>query len=169
MRLLYFALPLALAACGDRTDEGAQTVGSETAGPAQPDSEAGDRQTTPAEAAPSPEASDAPGIPEFGIPVTLQGRWGLVPADCTSTRGDAKGLLVVGATTLTFYESVARLGEIEARDDRRIRARFSFTGEGMNWTRNETLAASGDGKTLVRTETGGDEPGGPFTYTRCSN
>jgi hypothetical protein len=39
----------------------------------------------------------------------------------------------------------------------------------MNWTRNETLAASGDGKTLVRTETGGDEPGGPFTYTRCSN
>src|SRR5688572_30753552 len=29
------------------------------------------------------------------IPASLHGRWGLTPADCTSTRGDAKGLLIV--------------------------------------------------------------------------
>ena len=38
------------------------------------------------------------------IPASLHGRWGLTPADCTSTRGDAKGLLIVSADGLKFYE-----------------------------------------------------------------
>src|SRR5215218_6684586 len=41
------------------------------------------------------------------IPASLHGRWGLTPADCTSTRGDAKGLLVISADGLKFYESRA--------------------------------------------------------------
>jgi hypothetical protein len=124
---------------------------------------------TPIDAQPpsAPAPSDTSGIPEQGIPTVAQGRWGLVPADCTSTRGDAKGLLTVGATTLTFYESVGKLGTIRDRAENRITAEFAFSGEGMTWSRTETLEVKDGGKTLVRTEAGGDEPGGPFTYTRC--
>jgi hypothetical protein len=102
-----------------------------------------------------------------GIPAALQGRWGLVPADCTSTRGDAKGLLTISPTTLKFYESLGTLGKIRTRTASTLRADFSFSGEGMTWTRDETLSVSGN--KLTRTERGGDEPGsgGPFTYTRC--
>ncbi len=48
------------------------------------------------------------------IPASLHGRWGMTPADCTSTRGDAKGLLIVSADGLKFYESVAKpAGELK--------------------------------------------------------
>ena len=42
--------------------------------------------------------------------MALQGNWGMVPADCTSTRGDNKGLLRITATTLQFYESLGAAG-----------------------------------------------------------
>src|SRR5688500_4994135 len=29
------------------------------------------------------------------IPAAFHGRWGMVPADCTSTKGDAKGLITI--------------------------------------------------------------------------
>jgi hypothetical protein len=116
---------------------------------------------------PAPRAS-GPGIPEFGIPEALQGRWGLVPADCTSTRGDAKGLLIVSSTTLTFYESRGILTRIDERSDSRIRAAFAFSGEGMTWRRDEVLDAQNGGKTLVRREYGEDAAPGPFRYTRCA-
>ena len=38
------------------------------------------------------------------IPAAIRGRWGLTPADCTSTRGDAKGLLEIGPDTLKCSE-----------------------------------------------------------------
>jgi hypothetical protein len=49
-----------------------------------------------------------------------------------------------------------------------MRADYAFTGEGMEWTRDVTLAASNGGKTLTRLDRGGEEPGGPFTYTKCA-
>lgn len=158
-KLLLAALPLALAACnqGETAGPGAE----ETAPPA---AVAG----TPAPS-PAPGPADKVGIPEFGIPVALQGNWGLVPADCTSTRGDAKGLLRVSPTTLTFYESVGRLGPIKDRSDTSIRAEYAFTGEGMEWTRDVALTASDGGETLTRLDRGGDKPGGPFTYTKCQS
>ena len=36
------------------------------------------------------------------IPEQFLGRWGLVKADCTSTKGDAKGLLTISDARLTF-------------------------------------------------------------------
>ena len=45
------------------------------------------------------------------IPATIQGRWGLTPADCISNRGDAKGLLIIAADSLKFYELRARPGD----------------------------------------------------------
>ena len=131
-------------------------------------------QASPAAAAASGTASAAssprptgPGIPEFGIPAKLQGQWGLVPGDCTSTRGDAKGLLTVSATSLGFYESRGTLSKIGDRSDTHIRASFAFSGEGMLWNRDEELDLQDDGKTLIRREYGEDAAPGPFKYTRC--
>ncbi len=151
-------LPLALAACQQESVPEAteSTAPAVTANP---------RPTVAGSPVPTGSAAPGTGIPESGIPVALQGNWGMVPADCTSTRGDAKGLLRISATTLTFYESVGKLGTIKSRSDSAIRANFAFSGEGMTWTRDEELSASGN--TLTRTERGGEEPGGPFTYTKC--
>lgn len=102
------------------------------------------------------------------IPAALHGRWGLVPADCTSTRGDAKGLLTIDATTLKFYESRATLGAIEESSDTRILAAFAFTGEGMTWQREVVLDALDGGRMLIRREYGEDAAPGPFRYARCA-
>ena len=155
MRLIFLALPLALAACGQQAGEPAPEA-SETAIPVEPDGGIGD-------GAGPPSPSDTVGIPEQGIPVAVQGSWGLTQADCTSTRGDAKGLLRVSPTTLTFYESVGRLGTIKDRSDTSIRADFGFTGEGMTWTREVALETRDGGKTLVHRI----QPDEQWEYTRC--
>jgi hypothetical protein len=145
------ALPLvcliALAAC----DSGASNPETaDTAAPEAPDI---------ASATPSPAAST--------IPAAIQGRWGLVPADCEPGRDDAKGLLTIGPTKLEFYESVGTLTEIEEASDTRIRAAFAFTGEGMTWQRDETLDAQDNGQTLIRREYGEDAAPGPLRYSKC--
>jgi hypothetical protein len=97
------------------------------------------------------------------IPAPLQGRWGLAPGDCTSTRGDAKGLLVIGPDNLKFYESRA----VPAPDTRSspdsISGNFAFTGEGQTWTKFQALELQG--QQLVRTES---SPMASFTYARCT-
>jgi hypothetical protein len=113
----------------------------------------------------APAAATTAAVKADAIPEQLRGSWGMVPADCTSTRGDAKGLLVIDATTLKFYESLGKLGTIAEAGDTRIRASFDFTGEGMTWQREETLELQ-DGA-LIRREAGQDAAPGPFKYTRC--
>lgn len=161
-RVVLSAFALSLAAC--QQQNGPDPVASETASPAIAPTPSPTGSTTPVATGTGTSAS---GIPEFGIPAALQGNWGMVPADCNSQRGDAKGLLRISGTTLTFYESVGKLGTIKERTDSFIQADFAFSGEGMTWTRGVTLSVSGD--KLTRTERGGEAPGtgGPFTYTRC--
>lgn len=97
-----------------------------------------------------------------GIPASMQGRWGMVPADCTSTRGDAKGLLTITGDTLQFYESRAKLARVLGSSPEKLTAEFAFAGEGQSWAKTETLALAGD-DTLIRTEDGRE-----FRYTRCA-
>jgi hypothetical protein len=86
----------------------------------------------------------------------------MTPADCTSTRGDAKGLLVVSADWMVFYESEAvPARNVETSNDS-ISADFAFTGEGQSWTKFQTLTLDDD--RLVRTES---SPMASFTYVRC--
>ena len=94
----------------------------------------------------------------------MQGRWGLTPGDCTSTRGDAKGLLLVSEDMLRFYESVARPAGTLETSTNSASGDFAFTGEGMNWKKYEALELQ-DGK-LVRTES---NPMASFTYARCAS
>jgi hypothetical protein len=100
--------------------------------------------------------------PVATIPAALQGRWGLTPADCTSTRGDAKGLLVVTPGELHFYESRAVPSGNMAGDPNSVSGSFAFKGEGQSWTRFQALTVR-DGK-LTRTES---NPPASFTYAKC--
>ncbi|PNU06619.1 hypothetical protein A8V01_03180 [Novosphingobium guangzhouense] len=154
------SLPLfALAACSSGSDA------------PQPSASATETEEVMQEAPASAEATDtgdgaAVGMSE--IPEAIRGRWGLVAADCTSTRGDAKGLLEVSADQLKFYESVAKLGEIKEAGESRIRGTFDYTGEGQSWTQDVVLDVQDDGKTMIRRDYGKDAMPGPLTYTRCA-
>jgi hypothetical protein len=101
-------------------------------------------------------------MPPGPIPAQLRGRWGLTPADCTTTKGDAKGLIVIGADQIRFYESVARPlpGHSSTADS--MTADFAFTGEGQTWTRHESIGVRRD--ELTRTES---RPAETFVYVRC--
>ena len=97
------------------------------------------------------------------IPAALQGRWGMTPADCTSKRGDAKGLLTVSSDSLKFYESVAKpVGELKTSGNS-ASGDFAFTGEGMTWKKYQALEIQNN--KLVRTES---SPMKSFTYARCA-
>ena len=123
-------------------------------------------------AAPSPTGGPPPpenrvvtanaGEPASAIPTALHGRWGLTPADCTSNRGDAKGLLTISATELRFYESVAvPAADIEITADS-FAGTFTFTGEGQSWSKFQRLGLRDD--KLIRTER---DPIASFRYVRC--
>ena len=124
--------------------------------PPEPAANAGNGSAEPAAA-----ASDAQ-APATTFPAALHGRWGLVPADCTSTRGDAKGLVTISAEQVRFYESAARPSKIVERTDRVIRGEFDFTGEGLQWTNYMTWSVTGDSLTRVDSE-----EDSRLVYTRC--
>jgi hypothetical protein len=106
-------------------------------------------------------ANSAP-APKGSIPELLQGRWGLTPADCTSSLGDAKGLLVVNSSELRFYESRAVPTANADTTTDSIGGDFNFAGEGQTWTRYESLELRQD--KLIRTER---NPVASFSYARC--
>ena len=148
---------LALAAC------------SETKQPAPlATSDAVDTAPAMPEASMMPRPSASPPEAEKSIPLALRGRWGLVAADCTSTRGDAKGLITISADSVRYYESLAKLSKVTERSDTSLAAGFAFSGEGMEWQRNMTLKLQDGGKTLVKQEFGADAIPGPLTYRHCS-
>ena len=139
---------LSLAAC----DSGAEA-------PAPAESETG---------AATPTAAATPVELPTEIPAAFQGRFGMVPDDCTSTAGDAKGLLEITGTELKFYESVGKLDAITDATAGRVRGDFSFTGEGMEWKRQEVMDLREGGNVLVRREFGENATPEAFTYTRCA-
>jgi len=108
----------------------------------------------------SPEHPDPAG--GSAIPLTLQGRWGLSPADCTSALDQAKGLLVINAGELRFFKSLAVPSKGVEADGQSINGDFDFSGEGKAWARFESLKRSGD--KLTRTET---DPAASYTYAKC--
>ena len=151
---------MALVSCSESAPENSDAENAVASGeemmPVEPDGGIGDGAPPPMQE--SPAAT---------IPASLQGRWGLVPADCTSTRGDAKGLLTIAPTTLTFYESRAQIGDVENVGANSISADFDFEGEGMRWERKIDLEASEGGARLIKREYGENAPG-PLEYSRCA-
>ena len=103
----------------------------------------------------------APPTPGDIIPAQYQGRWGMVPADCISTKGDNKGLITVGDTSIRFYESTATLTKRQPAKATSFAGQFDFTGEGQRWRKVVTFTRSGD--TLERADSEGR-----YTYKRCA-
>ena len=66
---------------------------------------------------------------------------GMVPADCTSTRGDNKGLITVDADSIKFYESRATLAKVTMNAPENFTGDFDFTGEGQTWTKPQTSSS----------------------------
>lgn len=152
------ALMVAVVACSKRDPVDQQA--DNTAGlPAIKDAVPDASGAAPEGAAPSDGRAPAAAA---AIPAALQGRWGLTPMDCTSTRGDAKGLLTVGPSELKFYESRAVPGPDTQTGTDSITGTFAFTGEGQTWTKFQALELKG--QELVRTES---NPVASFTYARC--
>lgn len=169
MKTLPIILVAALALAGCTRDAPESDATSDTSDADTATADIASRDPTPTDSAvaspaPSPSAPPATG----DIPNAVLGRWGLVPADCTSTRGDAKGLLVIEPRLLRFFESRGVLRDIAEVSDTRIRASFTFSGEGMEWQRDEVLDVQDGGKTLIRREYGDEAAPGPFKYSRCS-
>jgi hypothetical protein len=109
-----------------------------------------------------PPAANAVDSTPGPIPASIRGRWGMTPADCVSTRGDAKGLLEIGPDYLKFYESRAVPGtSIETEADG-ISGNWNFTGEGQEWSKYVSLQLQG--KVLNRTER---NPVASYNYARC--
>ena len=156
--LFACALILSVAACGgtDPVEEEADNVAGLPAVNEPAPSATGEPRgnaVAPVPALPAPAAT---------IPAALHGRWGLTPADCTSTRGDAKGLLVIGAGELRFYESRAVPAAEISTTPNSISGEFAFTGEGQSWSKHQSLQLQQQG--LVRTES---NPTASFTYAKC--
>lgn len=117
----------------------------------------GNEATTSANATESPAA--------LAIPAAFHGRWGMTPADCTSTRGDAKGLITVGDTTIQFFESRGTLTKVTMTAPENFTGTFAFTGEGQTWTNSQNLKLTGSSNTLVRGDTDVSQT---YTYQRCT-
>lgn len=149
---------LALAACQQGNDDNIaidETNGAKTEVEILPPDEGND-QTAEA------NATEAPAAP---IPAAFHGRWGMTPEDCTSTRGDAKGLIAIDASSIKFYESRGTLTKVTGDFPENFTGTFAFTGEGMNWTNSQNLKLTGSSNTLIRKQS---DIAKPFTYQRCA-
>ena len=149
-----------LAACGkpDPVDDKAKNTAGLPAG----DQRAPDATGAPPRSATPTGTAAAPASAAPAIPAALHGRWAMAPDDCTSTRGDAKGLIVITPTEIRFYESRAVPGANANASVDSIRGDFTFTGEGQTWTKFEALQLKR--QELVRTES---NPTASFTYAKC--
>ena len=151
-----------VAACGGRDPvaNGANdTAGMRGPAEASPDPTGG----APADAVTWDPDTTAEPASATKIPVAYHGRWGMAPGDCSSTRGDNKGLLTITANEMRFYESVAVPGSTFVVGASDIRGDFNFTGEGQSWTKFQSLRF--DGQELIRTES---NPTASYSYAKCS-
>jgi hypothetical protein len=97
------------------------------------------------------------------IPAAFHGRWSMVPADCTTTRGDDKGLITIDSNSIKFYESRATLTKVTLNAPENFTGVFDFAGEGQTWTRTENFKLTGSSNTLIRDAEGVIKA----TYKRC--
>lgn len=160
--VLALVTGLALSACSSEAPEPAPSENPAAATPSLP---------AAVEPAPSAAATDAtPAMTSpvgASFPAAMIGRWGMVPADCTSQRGDNKGMITITSREIRFYESVATIDAIKESGATRLRATMAFEGEGIQWTRDAQFDAKPASDQLVLQEFGDDAVPGPRTYTRC--
>ncbi|WP_309601684.1 hypothetical protein [Sphingomonas sp.] len=161
---------LALAACQQNTDniaiDEANNVAAVEVETLPPNDGTAAAQGTPA-ATPTNAASPAK-LPT-AIPAQFHGRWGLTKADCTSTKGDAKGLLIINDVRLTFYEAKGTLDKVLGATKTSFDANYGFSGEGQTWQRVERFKLVNASLNRRTDAAAGQEPPVNLTYKRCAN
>ena len=161
-QILAVAMFLALAACQQGNDDNFVIDESNTAN--------AEIETLPPDETVSNDADIEGNVANSSagallIPAAFHGRWGMVPKDCTSTLGDAKGLITVDASSIKFFESRATLTKVTGNAPENFTGNFAFSGEGMNWNNSQNLKLTGSSNTLLRKQSDIAEP---FTYQRCA-
>lgn len=157
---LLIAATLMLAACDTHSP---QTGNTEA--PVRDIDEGSDEEQQSEPATPKAETPPPPGTPASNsIPAAFRGRWGMVPGDCGPDAAIAKGLMVIDAEKLRFYESVAKPTVVTWPTPTRVEGRFAFSGEGMDWDKDMAIEVQGNGDTLVRSE---KDPAASYRYMRC--
>lgn len=155
------AILLALAACQQGSDDNIAIDETNTAN--------AEVETLPPDETVSNDAevsgNNSAATAELAIPAAFRGSWGMVPADCTSTRGDNKGLIVIDSASIKFFESRGTLTKVTGDFPENFTGTFSFTGEGETWTNSQNLKLTGSSNTLVRKQS---DEAQPFTYKRCA-
>lgn len=150
---LFFALALALAACGEpAAPPPAPTV--ETS-PALPESSPS-YSATPAPGEELPPSQTTPGP----IPLEFRHVWAIEAADCTAAPGLTRIAIAPGA--IKFYEGRSEVVSANAPHDGALVLQIAHTAEGQTSNETHTLALDEAGTTLTY-QRGGDT----FTYTRC--
>ena len=165
MKRITFATFLFLAACNG--GEGEEGNNSSVAGQVMeqtPSNLQDDPNNSVVPLSPPPPQPAQSASPVAALPAEFHGRWGMVANDCAPGRADAKGLMIVAADGMRFYESRARVESARTPRPGTVELDLAFTGEGQEWKRTETLTIQDGGRTLVREE---QKPAGSFRYTRC--
>jgi hypothetical protein len=160
---LLIAATLLLAACDTKPQPEANSVEAPLPEAPVPENKSGASAQAPTNETTGNFAAKENGAAAHAITAAFHGRWGLVPGDCGPDASIAKGLMVVDAEKLRFYESVGKPAVVTWPAPNRMEGRFTFSGEGMEWSKDMVLLLKDD-KTLVRTE---KDPEQSFTYTRC--
>jgi len=165
MKLICSAalLALALAACQQPNDENIAIDESNTAN-ANFETLPPDETVTNVENEVGNNSAEAQLPTTLLIPAAFHGRWGMVPADCTSTQGDAKGLITIDPASIKFFESKGTLTKVTLNAPENFTGTFAFTGEGQSWTNSQNLKLAGSSNTLIRSET---DVAQSYSYKRC--
>ena len=162
-QILASAMLLALAACQQGNDDNIAIDETNTANAVIETLPPDETVTNDADNADANASDSTAGA--LLIPAAFRGRWGMVPDDCTSTRGDAKGLIIVDEDGIKFFESQATLTKVTGNFPENFTGTFAFTGEGENWTNSQNLKLTGSSNTLLRKQS---DIAQPFTYKRCA-
>ena len=97
------------------------------------------------------------------IPAAYRGVWGTNVAACKAEFGIDR--IEVKHGGINYWEAGARLERVtQAGQERTIKLKLSYEGEGTFWDRTETWLLNEDGTSLTMTAEGGD---GPMTFVKC--
>lgn len=161
MRAMILLPLLALAACGDKSEDqsGIDTNIVDEAMNEVPELPQGGNGIQTAEPSPDIPSSPVPG--GSAIPASVQGRWTGLDESCADRATEME--LTITPSSMIFLESEGKATGVSHGPDGRIRIDAAFTGEGQSWNRRLELRPSAGGRELTVID-----EGRAVTRKRCS-
>lgn len=124
-------------------------------------------QPEAAQASPASQQLNAPATTAAdAIPAAMYGFYDADRVMCSDMHSPTR--LAISSSGVEFYESMARVQNVDIVSKTAITATFAFSGEGSNWTRKMELSLHNDGDTLRRQDLTEGAQETVFTYKRCA-